>query len=469
MQDQSIAAGGRGAECGIAPLPVMPPRPKRRLATPALLKAAATNSLTAFDEELFDELIVERRYVGQRICFVSHPEGIKRVFLDNFSNYPRVPRIRRLFEAGLGTGSLASEGETWWRHRRIGGPTIDPRAVLADAPAMIELVTAWAASLDAHAGGPAIDVEGTVFDLLIRLWNQVVTGGNRDAVAMLESWSKFPRKPRLGDFIGFPAWLDPRPSLKRRQHEVAQYDELLYALIDERKAADYGGPHDLIWRLTHAEDRRSDDRFAREEVRDEAASMIAGGVSPTVRALTWVWYLLSLHPWAEERLHRELDSVLRAGRLSAADLDKLAFTRAIVEETMRLYPPIPGILRVADAEDLVCGHRVRRGSIIAILPWVVHRHRRLWTDPDRFNPERFAPEQSRSRPRFAYIPFAGGPRICVGAAFAMTQMLIVVALLARRFRLRLAPGRAVRPVGRISLHPEGGLYVILEPRAAAPG
>jgi len=133
---------------------------------------------------------------------------------------------------------------------------------------------------------------------------------------------------------------------------------------------------------------------------------------------------------------------------------------------MRLYPPIPGILREAAAADTICGHRVPAGSIMAILPWVVHRHRRLWEDPDRFDPGRFSPENSAARPRFAYVPFAGGPRICVGATFAMTQMLIVIAVLARRFRFRLSPDHPVKAVGRISLHPHGGLMMTAERRRA---
>jgi cytochrome P450 len=158
--------------------------------------------------------------------------------------------------------------------------------------------------------------------------------------------------------------------------------------------------------------------------------------------------------------------VLQGGSPVAGQLAQLTYTRQVIDETMRLYPPIPGILREATAADELCGHRVPPRSIIAILPWVVHRHRRLWRDPDRFDPDRFSPENTAERSRFAYVPFAAGPRICVGASFAMTQMLIVVAILARRFRFHLASGHPVRPVGHISLHPQGGLQVIVERRAA---
>ena len=443
----------------------LPPRPAKPLSTLAFLRTVASNSLAVCDEELFDELIVPRRYLWQRVFFVSDPDGIRRVFLDNVDNYPRYRYIRRLFQAGLGTGSLGTEGEMWWRHRRIAAPSIDHRAIMPDIPSMIASAEAAAARLDALAAGEVFDLEALITFMLIGLWNQVVTGGDPEAVAMLASLAKYPRKPRLVDFTALGPWLDPLRPKRQRGAKVAAFDDILYRLVDARREEAYAGPHDLIWRLNHLRDRRSGESLPRNEVRDEAASMIAGGVSPTVRALTWVWYLLALNPEAEARLHAELDQTLHGEPPAPGQLPLLPYARQVIEETMRLYPPIPGILREAAAEDVVCGHFVPRGSIMAILPWVVHRHRKLWDDPDRFDPDRFSAENSAARPRFAYVPFAGGPRICVGATFAMTQMLIVVAVLARRFRFRLSPAHPVRAVGRISLHPYGGLMVTAERRS----
>jgi cytochrome P450 len=461
---QSVLTLGEGDP---APIPVTPPRPARPLGTIAFLKTVATNSLSAFDEELFDELIVPRRYLWQRVLFVSDPDGIKRVFLDNVDNYPRFRHIRRLFQAGLGTGSLGTEGETWWRHRRISAPALDHRAIMPDVPAMIAATERLVGMLDTGDDSQVLDLEAVVSHLLIALWNQVVTGGDPVAVPMLQGLAKYPRKPRLPDFTPLGPLLDPlRPKNQRRQ-KIGMFDDVLYRLIDERRAADYAGPHDLIWRLIHLRDRKTGETLPRSEVRDEAASVIAGGVSPTVRALTWIWYLLALNPPVEARLHAEIDRVLRGGALVPSQLAQLNYTRQVIDETMRLYPPIPGILREARAADTLCGHYVPPRAVIAILPWVVHRHRRLWTEPEHFDPDRFAPENAAARPRFAYVPFAGGPRICVGASFAMTQMLIVVAMLARRFRFCLVPEHPIRPVGRISLHPFGGLRVTVERRQAA--
>ena len=441
----------------------MPTRPARALPLLKFLTRGADNSLAVCDEELFDELLVPRRYLHQRVFFISDPDGIKRVLLDNVDNYPRVARIRRLFEAELGTGSLASEGETWWRHRRVAAPTLDRKAIAPEIPALIRLAEATADEIERRPPGRILDIEPMVGGLLIRLWNQVVTGGDPGAVPMLNALSKVPRKPRLADLVGASPLFE---SLRRRDRSGRrpEFDDRLRALIAERSAPDYGGPRDLIWRLLHTPDRKTGESLPRSEIRDEAASLIAGGVSPTVRALTWIWYLLALDQRVETCLHAELDAIPRGEPLAPAHLPLFAYARQVIEETMRLYPPIPAILRQAATDDVVCGHPVPRRSIIAILPWVVHRHRRLWNDPDRFDPGNFGPERRSARHRFAYLPFSGGPRVCVGAGLAMTQMAIVVAVLARRFRFRLATDHPVVPVGRISLQPYGGLHVTVEPR-----
>jgi cytochrome P450 len=449
-----------------APLPAMPPRPARRLSTIGLLRAASTNSLAACDEELFEKLAVPRRYLGFPVFFISDPAGIKRVMLDNFDNYPRLASFRRLLENGLGTGSLASEGETWWRHRRLGGPTVNQHAFQPDVPILITMVERFAEQLAKTPPGLPFDLERQLDTLVMQLWNHVVTGGHPDAVPMLQCLKNFPRKPRLLDFLPLPGWLELLRPREAKKDEVAAFDGLLHALIAERLDPGYAGSRDLIWRLAHAQDRSTGERFPVVEIRDEAANLMAGGVSPTLRALTWIFYLLALHPRAEAKLHAELDRRLGAGPLLPEQLPELDYTRQVIEETLRLYPSIPAILREASAADVVCDLPVPRKSVMVILPWVVHRHRRLWDNPDRFDPERFTAENSAQRARLAYIPYATGPRVCTGMSFANTEMLLVVAALARRLRFRLDPGHPVMPVGRISLHPHGGLRVTVEPRSA---
>ena len=445
------------------PVPGMPPRPDRRLPTWTFLRTAATNSLAACDAELFETLVVPRRYWSQPVLFVSDPDAIRHVLIDRFDDYPRVTSIRRLFETDLRTGTLASEGEVWRRHRRVATPTIDPRSIRPDVPAMLDLAARIGDEIAAAGSTAPVDIERSVGSLSTLLWNQVVTGGDPAGLPILRWLSKVPHKPRMIALIPKPTWLADRLVHHRRDPALPLLDAELHAMIAARRRPDYAGAHDLLWRLAHGRDRQSGETLPDSEVRDEAASLIAGGAA-SVRALTWIWYLLALHPGVEARFHAELDAAMPDGVATPEVLERLPYTRRVLEEVMRLYPPIPAILRQAAARDVVAGHRVRRGAIIAILPWIVHRHRTLWRDPDRFDPERFTADNSVGRPRLAYLPFATGPRVCVGASFAMTQMLVVIAVLGRRFRFRLASDGPVVPFGAISLQPQGGLPVLVERR-----
>jgi cytochrome P450 len=182
-------------------------------------------------------------------------------------------------------------------------------------------------------------------------------------------------------------------------------------------------------------------------------------------AMTWTWYLLSQHPAEEAKLHAELRGVLDGRPPTPDDLDKLAYTRRVLEESMRLYPPVHTIARVARADDTLAGRHVPRGSIVLIAPWVIHRHRQLWSDPGRFDPERFSQAQTADRPRFAYLPFGGGRRICIGAAFSMVEATMLLAVIAQHYRLGLVPGHPVEPQGLITLRPRRGMMMTLAPRA----
>jgi cytochrome P450 len=199
------------------------------------------------------------------------------------------------------------------------------------------------------------------------------------------------------------------------------------------------------------------------EVRDQVITIFTAGHETTAMAMTWTWYLLSQHPAVESRLHSELQSVLGCRSPNADDLNKLAYTRMVIEESMRLYPPVHTVARVALADDTLAGRHVPKGSIVLISPWVLHRHQQLWHDPGRFDPKRFSPAQTAARPRFSYLPFGGGRRICIGAAFAMTEATILLATIAQRYRLRLASGHPVEPQGLITLRPRRGMRMTLTP------
>ena len=443
----------------------MPLRPKQQLSGLEFLRTAATNTLGMFDEALFEEPVAVRRYGPIALAFVSEPAGIKQVLVDKFADYPRLPVIRRLYAAEIGTGTLATTGEIWSRHRRIAAPTLDRRAIAPDIPGLITAAEIAAKAFDDGPLGAPVNVEARVAQMWLGLLNQMVTGGDPRGVPILTWLGKVPRKPRALDLLPMPAWLRNVVSPAKQSPERAALREQLLGLIRERLAEGYGGPQDLLWRIAHGNDRQTGQPLPLVEMRDEASSQLAAGEA-SVRALTWIWYLLALHHEVADRLHTELDVVLGGEALCADHLKQLVYTRQVLDEVIRLYPPIPLIVRQAQRSDVIGGLNVPRRAIVIVSPYVVHRHRRLWNEPDAFDPDRFQEDRSADRPRFAYIPFSAGPGVCTGSSFAITQMLIVIAALARRYRFKLASDAPIAPFGGISLQPRGGLWMTLERRQA---
>jgi cytochrome P450 len=442
--------------------PAMPRRPKRPLSTTALLRVGLSSTLAALDEALFDELVVERRFVWGRFFVISDPDGVRRVMQDNVENYPRIDAIRRVFAFTAGTGMLAAEGEVWRRHRRLLNPTLDHRTVVADLPVLVELSQILAKHLSQLPAGRELDIGETFAHLITAMTGRVFAADDRTIDPVLYRLGQYPGKYRLLDFLGTPRWL--RFGERRGRAEVTEFLPLIDRLIAERREPSYGGGHDLLWRVANARDRDSDDGLGEAELRDEVLTLGATAATP-LRVFPWLWYLLAMHPAAEERLHGELDRVLGGRPPGADDLAHLVYLRQIIDETLRLYPPAPTMLRTAIAEDVVCGRTIPRKAIIGVLPWVVHRHRKLWHDPDRFDPGRFSPDQAATRSRYAYLPFAIGPHVCIGASLAIVELMIAAAVLAQRFRFRLVPGRTIEPIAWTNLHPKGGVRMTVEPRA----
>lgn len=453
---------------GLAPTPAMPPRPARPLSTLRLLRVAQANSLAACDEELFDELFVERRLLGQRVFVVSDPDGIRRVMQDNVDNYPRLTWIRRVFEFAAGSGMLHAEGAPWRRHRRLINPTLDHRALLPDGPVLIELAEEMARHLAAIPAGQAIDLHDAFRHLITLSAGHVFAGADRAIDPMIDHMGQYPGPYGMLDLLPTPGWLRVLDRYRKTRIEAARFAPVLDRLIGERRNPDYTGRQDLLWRLANARDRDTGEGLSTAELHDEILTL--GATSATsLRPLPWVWYLLATHPRAERKLHAQLDEVLGERRPQVGDLARLSYLRQLLDETMRLYPPLPiMMMRRAAEADTVCGRPIPRRSVVAIMPWVVHRHRKLWRDPDRFDPDRFAPAETASRSRYSYLPFAVGPHVCVGASMAMLQLMVAVAVLARHFHFRLVPGRTVEPTAWTNIRPKDGIWVTLEPRLAVP-
>jgi cytochrome P450 len=271
-------------------------------------------------------------------------------------------------------------------------------------------------------------------------------------------------RPTLADFLHLPRWLARLIAPFPTSGIFDEFDIKVDKLLTERGRAPEAEPKDLLARLISARDAETGGGMTAKEVRDQVVTIFMAGHETTAQALSWTFYLLSQHPDVERKLHDELATVLAGHTPRYEDLGELRYTRMVIEESMRLFPPAHIMGRQPVSDDEVLGHRIPAGSTVLILPWLLHRKPALWENPDCFDPERFAPERTARRPRFAYLPFGAGPRICIGAAFAMAEAMIILATIAQRYRLPLKPGFPVEPQGLITLRPRHGLRMTLERR-----
>ncbi len=243
---------------------------------------------------------------------------------------------------------------------------------------------------------------------------------------------------------------------------MRQFDGVILSVIKER--AEFEGSHDdLLEMLLEFQDEKGEP-MTDELLRNEVASIYLAGHETTAITLTWAFYLLGKHPDIKERLWEELERTLAGRAPSFEDVPQLVFTRALVDETLRMYPPVHVFSRQALGEDELSGTHVPKGSFMTISSWLLHRHKKLWDEPERFDPDRFMPERSSQVRPFSYIPFGAGPRICMGKHFGIMEAVLLLALFAQRFDLELKPGHQVVPLGRMTLRPREGMPMIIRSR-----
>jgi cytochrome P450 len=452
----------------MAPTLAVPARRSGGWARLGLILRARDDWLEAFGEEAYEAPFLERRLLWRRSVILNDPAAVKRVLLDNADNYCKTLIARRLLEPGLGKGLVTMEGEAWRRHRRILAPAFDYQSLGSYAP-MINAATAtvlqnWAR----RTPGAAVDIAQQMNRMALAIIARTMFSLGPDAfehdVARAVRVYQQKLHPSLVDLLGLPDWVPRFRQEWVARRGLAGFHAAIDRIIAARRAAVAAGRQDLLWRLLTARDEATGEALSAQEVHDHVVTILMAGHETVSVALAWTWYLISQHPRVEAKLHAELDSVLHGRAPGFEDLARLPYTRMVIEESMRLYPPAHTMSRQALGPDELCGRRIGKGTVVLILPWLLHRHRRFWERPDRFEPERFDPARAEARPRFAYIPFGAGPRICIGAAFAMMEATLVLAHLAQHFRLRLVPGHPVEPAGLITLRARHGLRMRIEPR-----
>ena len=437
--------------------------PATRLGLIEFIRRVREDQLQIIQPELYTEELVYSRILFLHSFLINKPEYIEHVLLTNHANYRKSHFTRNLLGPLLGNGLLTSEGELWRRQRRIAAPAFHARRTaefVATMGACTETMLARWRSLS----GPfdvATEMMALTLDIIARTMFSTEVAGEVEAIRRLTDVVVKLRLSLL-DLFGFPQWI-PRLQPKPFRAAVAAFEALVARFLAERR----GGKverGDLFSMLLAARDAETGEGMSERQLRDEILTIFLAGHETTANALSWTWYLLAQHPQAEAKLHEELERVLGGRTPGFADLAELKWTRMVIEEAMRLYPPAHAIARRAIGADCIGGVRVPPGASVSISMYVTHRNPHLWPDPGRFDPERFAPAAVAARHRFAYLPFGGGPRICIGNGFAMTEAQVILATVAQRYRLQLAGDHAVEPIGLVTLRPKNGVRVTLEPR-----
>ena len=426
----------------------------------AFVGPRANNSVYGWPAEAFERLHKTRRVLGYTVHVIADPDAVGRVMLDNKANYQRPDIIRKLLGSVLGDGLFNAEGESWRSQRRIVAPTFAPAAVnrLADdiADATTAQMTQWPAEtrrIDMAAQATATTmaiIARTLFSGDARLMTRAASG---HIAALLDVAGQ----ARVSALLGLPA-IGPGTGRARRGREFLR--GTLGTMVDERGPD--GGSDDFFGGLIRALFDQYPHAQARELAIDNAVTFYVAGHETTANALAWTIYLLAAQPDLQEVLREEATAALATGNMAALP-DAVPRLRAVLDEALRLYPPAPRFDRQALADDHLGDLAIKAGDLVSIWPWVIHRHKALWDAPDAFDADRFLGNRKAAFHRFQYIPFGAGPRVCVGARFAIVEALIVLAhwLTARRFTI--TPGQRPLPVGRVTLRPDGGLPLIVAP------
>ncbi len=420
--------------------------------------------LTNLKEQYGD--VVYFRAGFEDIYLVSDPELIRQVLVTDHKNFLKgrgLERVKRLF----GNGLLTSEKELHLRQRRMMQPAFHRERIAGFARQMVaeaeQTMAGW-------RDGQDLDIAREMGLLTLRIVGKTLFGSDVDAIAgdvsrsltdLMESFYLM--------MLPFP-WLIERlpfPQLSRMRRARQRLDEIIYGLIDARRKSGTRGD-DLLSMLLDAQDTEGDGGgMSDEQVHDEAMTIFIAGHETTANATAWTWYLLAQNPGALRALHAEVDAALQGRAPSAADYPALAYTEKVVSESMRLYPPAWIIARRAIDEQKLGGYIVKQRGLVMTSQWIMHHDARYFPEPLKFDPLRWTPEFKASLPKYAYFPFGGGPRLCIGEGFAWMEAVLLVAAISQRWSMELLPGQTIEPEPVVTLRPKGGIRVRLKQRGTA--
>ncbi len=398
------------------------------------------------------------------IYVVASPAGVQQVLQENNRNYSKATFQYNLLGLVAGQGLLSSEGAFWLRQRRLAQPAFHRERLATLGTLTTEATEAMLRRWDGIAArGEPLDIDGEMMRLTLEIVGKALfsidlsdTAGalSRAAHATLDHIARRARYPLA------PPPRVPTPGNRRFLAAIRTLDDAIDTLLAHRRAAS-GESDDLLAMLMDARDAETGEGMSDRQLRDEIVTFLIAGHETVASALVWTWYLLSMHPAVERTLHAELTDALADAPTTMGDLPRLPYTRMVIDETLRLYPPSWISTRRTIAADEIDGHHVPADALVVMSPYITQRHAGHWPNPEGFDPERFTPEASAARHRFAYFPFGGGPHLCIGNTFALTEAQLIVATVARRYRLALVPGQRIEVAPLVTLRPKHGMMMTL--------
>ena len=446
------------------PAPFIPPAPKPRTKPPStlqMMRIVYKNPLELWGEPSYNEKWISiSTGIGGPLVIANDPRLIRHVLVDNAKNY-KMARVRqKILRPILRDGLLTAEGQVWRRSRKAMAPVFTPRHIHGFAAPMLARSEAFATRYEDTAGPVDIarDMTMLTYDILAEtLFSGEIAGEPDNFARQVDHLFETMGRVDPLDLLGAPDWL-PRFTRIRGRKTMAFFRQIVaetMAMRKQRMADDPDGvPNDFLTLLLRAE---GPDGLGAAEIEDNIITFIGAGHETTARALGWTLYCLAEATWERDRVEAEIDAVLAAEPDPAAWLDRMPVTRAAFEEAMRLYPPAASISREAVEPDRFEDLEIVKGAQIQVMPWTIHRHRKLWDQPEAFLPERFLPQNRERIDRYQYLPFGAGPRVCIGASFAMQEAVIALGVLLSRYRFDTVAETRPWPVQKLTTQPEGGL------------
>jgi cytochrome P450 len=448
--------------------PLVPPSPPRAPETMTFfgrLVAMRESVIGTWGQAAYEEDILQGRFFGHSSFILNTPDAIRHVLVDNYENYTRTPAGFRVLRPVLGEGLLIAEGRTWKHQRRTLAPAFTPRAVMTLIPHMLAATDATIAKLKETAGAP-VDLREALQRMTLEIAGRTMFSFemSRHGAALRDFVMEYGERlarPHILDLMLPLSWPSPQDFARARFRK--RWTSFIAMLMAERRTAgknEGAPPRDLFDLMVAARDPETGEAFSDEQLGDQVATMILAGHETTATALFWSLYLLALDPASQDALAAEVSDAAAGGE---PEFERLKFTRAVVDETMRLYPPAFLIARSAAGPDVVAGRPVKKKDVILIAPWLLHRHEKLWRDPNAFIPSRFMPG-APPPDRFAYLPFGVGARVCIGAHFALVEATLALARMIAAFRVELLDREPVMPMGVVTTQPDRSPMFRITPR-----